>query len=95
MDSTKTLKQQLNTANIYKPHNNTVPIPPPNFNIFHHKGDRIYISNANYLYPVDGNEIDRIQSQHDLCYLAWNNKHFSAPVNELLNTDGAKILDVG
>ena len=80
----------LNTGNIYKPHNNI--IPPPNFNVFYYKHDRRYI--PNYLYPVDGNEIDRIQFQHDIYSLVWGNQ-FSAPINESLNTDHAKILDVG
>ncbi|CAB4444705.1 unnamed protein product [Rhizophagus irregularis] len=77
---------------IYKPHD-CVPLPPPDFNSFYYKGNRKYI-NPSSVIPVDDDEFDRIQQQHIIYYNVWKN-HFSAPVNELLKTEGTKVLDVG
>ncbi|CAI2194098.1 18879_t:CDS:2 [Funneliformis geosporum] len=79
-----------------KPHDYQVPLPPPNFNIYYYRGDRKYInlSDINYLYPVDDNEIDRMQNQHYLCRHVWGD-NYSAPIKKLLGKNDTKILDVG
>ena len=87
------MRKHLKPEKIYKPHD-YVPLPPPNFDIFHYKGDRKYISGVNHLFPVDDNEFDRLQNQHIIYYHVWKS-HFSAPINQLLNTVDAKVLDVG
>jgi len=90
-------KQQLNPEKYYfKPHDNRTQIPPPNFKILSNKGNRVYtdVPHVNYLYPVDDNEADRIQYQHDISLRIWGSL-FSAPVHELLSKGGAKVLDVG
>ncbi|RIA85883.1 S-adenosyl-L-methionine-dependent methyltransferase [Glomus cerebriforme] len=81
---------------IYKPHNYYVPLPPPNNKIFQYKGNRRHtnISNVNYLFPVDDNENDRIQDHHYIYRYIWDN-NFSAPIEELLDSHGSTILDIG
>ncbi|KAF0532591.1 S-adenosyl-L-methionine-dependent methyltransferase [Gigaspora margarita] len=60
-----------------------------------HDGRRYHnVENAVYPMPNDENEQDRLHFQHFLMrYLMQNN--FSAPINHILTTPGAKILDVG
>ncbi|PKC02614.1 S-adenosyl-L-methionine-dependent methyltransferase [Rhizophagus irregularis] len=85
--------RHLKPEKIYKPHD-YVPLPPPNFDIFHYRRGRKYISGVNHLLPVDDSEFDRIQHQHNIYYHVWKN-HFSSPIRELLKTEGTKVLDVG
>ncbi|CAG8570632.1 6166_t:CDS:2 [Gigaspora margarita] len=60
-----------------------------------HDGRRYHnVENAVYPMPNDENEQDRLHFQHFLMrYLMQNN--FSASINHILTTPGAKILDVG
>ncbi|RIB11505.1 S-adenosyl-L-methionine-dependent methyltransferase [Gigaspora rosea] len=60
-----------------------------------HDGRRYHnVESSVYPMPNDENEQDRLHFQHFLMrYLMQNN--FSAPINHILTTPGAKILDVG
>jgi hypothetical protein len=77
---------------IFKPHD-YIPLPRPNLNIFHYKGGRKYMSSSSIV-SIDDKEFNRIQLQHIIYYNVWEN-HFSAPVHDLLSTEGTKVLDVG
>ncbi|GBB96662.1 hypothetical protein RclHR1_02800012 [Rhizophagus clarus] len=77
---------------IYKPHD-CVPLPLPDHSTICDKGGRKYMNSSSVI-PIDYDEQDRIQLQHIIYYNVWKN-HFSAPVEDLLNTKGTKVLDVG
>ncbi|CAG8583936.1 17258_t:CDS:2 [Funneliformis caledonium] len=64
--------------------------------IYCYKGDRKFLnlSNVNYMYPIDDNESDRIQENYNLYRYVWND-NFSAPVKDLLNSNGSQVLDIG
>ncbi|RGB41123.1 S-adenosyl-L-methionine-dependent methyltransferase [Rhizophagus diaphanus] len=47
-----------------------------------------------YILPSDEKELDRLHVQHDLQIQIWNS-HFSSPVESILKSGGAEVLDVG
>src|SRR4051794_18229910 len=50
--------------------------------------------NSSYFLPNDDKECDRLHLQHFLIkYICQGN--FSAPVEDILNKEGSKVLDVG
>ncbi|CAI2161749.1 17059_t:CDS:2 [Funneliformis geosporum] len=51
--------------------------------------------NFHYSYLINDEEISRLQFQHYVYQQVWDNSNFSAPVKDLLETDGTRILDVG
>ncbi|CAG8639438.1 14663_t:CDS:2, partial [Funneliformis caledonium] len=51
-------------------------------------------SSLDSLESIYNNEINRLQFQHYVYQQVWGS-NFSAPVTELLKTDGTRILDVG
>ncbi|CAG8519566.1 18329_t:CDS:2 [Acaulospora morrowiae] len=56
-------------------------------------GKRKY-SISSYALPLNNNEVDRLTSQHYIFNNIWGGD-FSSPVHGLLESDGAKVLDVG
>lgn len=49
---------------------------------------------VNYVYPVDHDETDRSQMQHFMYKHVWGG-NFSSPIEQELQSDSMRILDVG
>src|SRR5688572_1316851 len=49
---------------------------------------------SKYFLPNDEDEIDRLHSQHFLIKYVWQ-RNYLAPVDDLLENEKAKILDLG
>ncbi|CAB4444700.1 unnamed protein product [Rhizophagus irregularis] len=49
---------------------------------------------VNYVYPVDHDETDRSQMQHFMYKHVWG-RNFSSPIEQELQSDSMRILDVG
>ncbi|CAJ0909134.1 9966_t:CDS:2 [Entrophospora sp. SA101] len=50
--------------------------------------------NIRYVFPLDNDEIDRLQTQHFIQKHVWGG-NFSAPIESILSNENSKILDVG
>ncbi|CAG8438444.1 1592_t:CDS:2 [Diversispora eburnea] len=50
--------------------------------------------NAQYLFPNNDDEVDRLHSQHFLGHHIWGN-NFSAPIEEVLKVEGSRALEIG
>ena len=50
--------------------------------------------NSKYLFPNDDEECDRLHMQHFVLRYAWQS-NFASPVDHILNSKDAKVLDVG
>ncbi len=50
--------------------------------------------NSKYLFPNDDEECDRLHMQHFVLRYAWQS-NFVSPVELILNSKDAKVLDVG
>ncbi|CAG8690218.1 3952_t:CDS:2 [Cetraspora pellucida] len=62
---------------------------------FFESGRRFHnVKNAVYFLPNDDDECDRLHLQHFIERYVWQS-NFLAPVDRLLNKEGAKVLDVG
>ncbi|CAG8621763.1 18313_t:CDS:2 [Dentiscutata erythropus] len=63
---------------------------------FRYQDDRRYhnVEGAIYPMPNDEDEQDRLHLQHFLMRYLWQS-NFSAPIDQILNTPGAQILDIG
>ncbi|CAG8531583.1 2781_t:CDS:2 [Funneliformis caledonium] len=64
---------------------------------FHYVGDRKFCKfseKLNYVYPVDEDESDRSQTQHFMYKHVWDG-NFSAPVEQMLQDESTKVLDIG
>ncbi|RHZ87026.1 hypothetical protein Glove_41g82 [Diversispora epigaea] len=74
------------------------PCRSTDFDIYEYIGDRKHCNNdlddVNYIYPVDDDEIDRVQMQHFMYKHVWGG-NFSSPVQDLLQKEDTKILDIG
>jgi hypothetical protein len=52
------------------------------------------VENVKYFLPNDDDEVDRLHLQHYLWRYLWQS-NYSAPVDNLLKSENAKVLDVG
>lgn len=52
------------------------------------------VESSKYPLPNDDEEFDRLHRQHSMIRYAWQS-NFSAPVKDILNSEGSKVLDVG
>ncbi len=50
--------------------------------------------NSKYVLPNDDDEFDRLHLQHIVIRYAWQG-NFASPVEHILNSEGAKVLDSG
>ena len=50
--------------------------------------------NSKYVLPNDDDEFDRLHLQHIVIRYAWQG-NFASPVEYILNSEGAKVLDFG
>ena len=52
------------------------------------------VENAKYPLPNDDEECDRLHMQHFIIRYVWQS-NFCSPVEHILNSEDAKVLDVG
>ncbi|CAG8461728.1 10265_t:CDS:2 [Diversispora eburnea] len=73
-----------------------LPTSDDHFTNFQYLGGRRYHneSNSSYFLPNDDKECDRLHLQHFLIK-SVRQGNFSAPVEDILNKEGSKVLDVG
>ncbi|CAI2161753.1 17061_t:CDS:2 [Funneliformis geosporum] len=72
-------------------------IASSNEDLFHYIGDRKFCKfseKLNYVYPVDADESDRGQTSHFMYKHVWDG-NFSAPVEQMLQDESTKVLDIG
>lgn len=102
--NSSTTSTTLNNQNVQCPsptsseENLFSPCRSTDFDIYEYIGDRKHCNNVlgdmNYIYPVDEDEIDRVQTQHFMYKHVWGG-NFSSPMEELLCEEDTKVLDIG